>query len=169
MASQMLCCMISTKLEINLFNLANPHPFHPSLRRRCSAPWSPQNQKSINPTQLILALLIYYGVADALLNNQRDIINQSIDPTLSLPISSIMASQMLCCMISTMSLASCSVASSRSSILARASVSRIRLSSCLCTQKKICRSGSGTFYLCRSGINFEYEIKWNNAFLDSFL
>ncbi len=67
--------------------------------------------------------------------------NPLIKPTSSLPISSIMASQMLCCMISTMSLASCSVASSRSSILARASVSRIRLSSCLCTQKQRC----GTF------------------------
>ncbi len=76
-----------------------PYPFHPSWCRRCFAAWSPHNQKSINQTCVIVTHFIHHGVADALLHGLHKIRNQSIQPTSSLAILSIMAKQMLCWII----------------------------------------------------------------------
>ncbi len=112
----MLCCIITTQQKYinqtyascaawsrhNQNSINNPYPFNPVWRRSCFAAWS-KNQISTNRTYGILTHFIHHGIVDALLHDLHKTRPQSIKHTSSLPISSIMASQMLCWMISTKS------------------------------------------------------------------
>jgi hypothetical protein len=63
MASQMLCCMITTKSKIHQSN----------LRIMASQMLCCMDSKKIRNQSIILTHFIHHGVADALLSNQRDI------------------------------------------------------------------------------------------------